>query len=85
MRPRASPWRNWKRCLVMSMTELERIEALDKEMLAPKDICKYLGCSAYTINVATENGKNPFPFPVIRMGRRVRIPKEPFLKAMRGQ
>ena len=69
----------------MSMTELERIEALDKAMLAPKDICKYLGCSAYTINVATENGKNPFPFPVIRMGRRVRIPKEPFLKAMRGQ
>ena len=85
MRPRASPWRNWKRCPVMSMTELERIEALPKEMLAPKDICKYLGCSAYTINVATENGKNPFPFPVIRMGRRVRIPKEPFLKAMRGQ
>ena len=85
MRPRVSPWRNWKRCQVMSMTELERIEALDKEMLAPKDICKYLGCSAYTINVATENGKNPFPFPVIRMGRRVRIPKEPFLKAMRGQ
>ena len=25
------------------------------------------------------------PFPVIRMGTRVRIPKEPFLKAMRGQ
>ena len=85
MRPRASPWKNWKRCQVMSMTELERIEALDKEMLAPKDICKYLGCSAYTINVATENGKNPFPFPVIRMGRRVRIPKMPFLKAMRGE
>lgn len=85
MRPRASPWKNWKKCLVISMNELDRIEALPKEMLAPKDICKYLGCSAYTINVATENGKNPFPFPVIRMGRRVRIPKEPFLKAMRGQ
>lgn len=85
MRHRASPWRNWKRWPVISMTELDRIEALDKEMLVPKDICKYLGCSAYTINVATENGKNPFPFPVIRMGRRVRIPKGPFLKAMRGQ
>ena len=64
--------------------ELDRIEALDKTMLVPTDICKYLGCSAYTINVATENGKNPFPFPVIRMGRRVRIPKAPFIKAMRG-
>lgn len=76
----------WQR-LVSTMTndELDRIEALPKTMLVPTDICKYLGCSAYTINVATENGKNPFPFPVIRMGRRVRIPKEPFLKIMRGE
>ena len=64
--------------------ELARIEALDKDMLVPTDICKYLGCSAYAINVATEGGKNPFPFPVIRINRRVRIPKLPFLKAMRG-
>ena len=67
------------------MTELERIEALSKDILVPTDICKFLGCSAYAINVATENGNNPFPFPVIRMGRRVRIPKEPFIKAMRGE
>ena len=65
--------------------ELDRIAALDKAMLAPTDVCRYLGCSAYAINVATEDGKNPFPFPVIRINRRVRIPKEPFLKAMRGQ
>ena len=64
--------------------ELARIEALDKDMLVPTDICKYLGCSAYAINAATEGGKNPFPFPVIRINRRVRIPKLPFLKAMRG-
>lgn len=67
------------------MTELERIAALPKDILVPTDICKYLGCSAYSINVATENGNNPFPFPVIRMGRRVRIPKAPFIKAMRGE
>ena len=62
------------RWLVICMTndELNRIEALPKEMLVPTDIAKYLGCSAYTINVATRDGKNPFPFPVIRMGTRVR-------------
>ena len=65
--------------------ELERIAALPKDILVPTDVCKYLGCSAYSINVATENGNNPFPFPVIRMGRRVRIPKAPFIKAMRGE
>lgn len=66
-------------------TTLEDIEAIDKTMLVPTDICKYLGCCAYSINVATRDGKNPFPFPVIRMGSRVRIPKIPFLKAMRGE
>ena len=65
--------------------ELDRIEALPKEMLVPTDICKYLGCSSYAINVATRDGKNPFPFPVIRMGTRVRIPKTLFIKAMRGE
>lgn len=65
--------------------ELRRIEALPKEMLVPTDICKYLGCSAYTINVATRDGKNPFPFPIIRIGTRVRIPKIPFIKAMKGE
>ena len=67
------------------MDELDRIAALQKDMLVPTDICKYLGCSAYTINVATRDGKNPFPFPVIRLGTRVKIPKIPFIKAMRGE
>lgn len=65
--------------------ELDRIAALDKEMLVPTDVAKYLGCCPYSINIATRDGRNPFPFPVIRMGSRVRIPKMPFLKAMRGE
>jgi hypothetical protein len=64
--------------------ELARIEALPKSMLVPTDVCKYLNCCAYSINIAVRDGENPFPFPVIRMGNRVKIPKEPFLKAMRG-
>lgn len=64
---------------------LEEIEALPKEMLIPTDVAPILGCSPYTINVATRDGNNPFPFPVIRMGTRVRIPKMPFIKAMRGE
>ncbi len=67
------------------MTELERIEALPKDMLVPADVAKILGCTPYLINVATRDGKNPFPFPVIRINSRVRIPKIPFLKAMRGE
>lgn len=64
---------------------LEEIEAMPKEMLIPSDIAGYLGCSPYTINVYTKNGNNPFPFPIIRLGNRVRIPKVAFIKAMRGE
>ena len=66
-------------------TTLKEIEALPKDMLVPKDVYKYLGCSQYTINVCTRDGNNPFPFPIIRIGNRVRIPKIPFVKAMRGE
>ena len=68
----------------MQMT-LKELEQLPKEMLVPADIAPILGCTPYSINVAVKDGKNPFPFPVIRMGTRVRIPKMPFLKAMRGE
>ena len=64
---------------------LEDLEAMPKDMLTPKDVAPILGCAPYTINVHTMNGNNPFPFPIIRMGSRVRIPKLPFIKAMRGE
>ena len=64
---------------------LKEIEELEKEMLVPTDIAPILGCTPYTINVVTRDGKNPFPFPIIRMGTRVRIPKRPFIKAMLGE
>lgn len=66
----------------MTLNELEKLE---KEMLVPKDIAPILGCTPYSINVVTRDGNNPFPFPIIRMGTRVRIPKRPFIKAMRGE
>ena len=64
---------------------LEDIEAMDKEMLIPADIAPILGCQPYAINVAVRDGKNPFPFPVIRLGKRVKIPRRPFLKVMKGE
>lgn len=65
----------------MTLNELEK---LDKEMLTPADVAPVLGCAPYTINVAAKKGTK-FPFPVILMGSRVRIPKKPFIKAMRGE
>ena len=64
---------------------LQELEQLPKEMLVPADIAPILGCTPYSINIAVRDGKNPFPFPVIKMGTRIRIPKQPFLKVMRGE
>ena len=64
---------------------LEEIEALPKEMLIPSDIAGYLGCAPYSINLRVKNSANPFPFPVMLIGKRVIIPKTPFLKVMRGE
>ena len=64
---------------------LDELEKLPKDMLIPADIAPILGCNPYTINVVTKDGKNPFPFPIIRLGTRVKIPKMPFIKAMRGE
>ena len=64
---------------------LQELEQLETEVLTPSQVAPILGCNPYSINIATRDGRNPFPFPVIRMGSRVRIPKMPFLKAMRGE
>ena len=63
---------------------LRELEQLPKEMLVPADIAPILGCTPYSINVAVKKGTQ-FPFPVILMGTRVRIPKIPFIKFMRGE
>ncbi len=64
---------------------LEEIEALPKEMLTPSDIAGYIGCHPHAINLQAKECDDPFPFPIIKLGRQVKIPKTPFLKAMRGE
>ena len=64
---------------------LKELEQLETEVLTPNQVAPILGCQPYSINVATRDGNNPFPFPIIRMGSRVRIPKKPFIKFMMGE
>ena len=63
---------------------LQELEKLETEVLTPNQVAPILGCQPYSINIAVRDGKNPFPFPVIRMGSRVRIPKRPFINFMKG-
>lgn len=65
----------------------EEIEKYDKEILLPKDIAPILGCSAYNINIQAQedakNGTKSFPFPVIVIKSRVKIPRRAFLEVMK--
>ena len=66
----------------MQMT-LQELEQLETEVLTPSQVAPILGCQPYSINVAVKKGIQ-FPFPVLMMGTRVRIPKTPFIKFMKG-
>ena len=62
---------------------LQELEQLETEVLTPSQVAPILGCQPYSINVAVKKGIQ-FPFPVLMMGTRVRIPKTPFIKFMKG-
>lgn len=68
----------------MSLDDLERVE---REFLIPSEIAPILGCSAFNINLQAkydrEHGVNSFPFPVIMIGSRVKIPRRAFVEVMK--
>ncbi|MVB11353.1 hypothetical protein CAFE_20670 [Caprobacter fermentans] len=70
------------------MQTLDDIEQIQKNMLSIMDVREYLNADANTFRYqAREDKKNhtdSFGFPVIIIGNRIKIPKEPFLKFMRG-
>lgn len=57
---------------------------LPEEYLIPAQVAALLGCDQYAINVAasTLKGREMLGFPVIKVGRRVKIPRRPFLRYM---
>ena len=65
------------------MRTLEEIEACGKDMLVPTDVAGYLGCEPYSINRAAKDAPGLLGFPVIVAGRRVKIPRRPFVRFMR--
>ena len=59
---------------------IERLKAMDKPMLAPAEVAPVLGCSPYTINLQAQRDPGMLGFPVVVMGRRVRIPRLAFIR-----
>lgn len=59
----------------MSGLLVEEIEKLDRNFLTPSEVSKAMGIS---ISTFYRNYKN-FKFPIVRLGKRIHIPKKAFL------
>lgn len=66
------------------MRTLQEIKECPKEMLIPDDVAGVLGCCAYNINLQAHADPKALGFPVVVMGRRVKIPKAGFIRFMEG-
>lgn len=66
------------------MTTLQEIKDSPKEILFPTDIAPVLGCDPYSINLQAQNDPSMLGFPVIVMGRKVRIQRLAFVRFMEG-
>ena len=63
---------------------LHEIAKIERDFLTPKEVAQILKCNPYAINLAVKQGKAAklFPFPIVLIGNRAKIPKIPFLRAM---
>ena len=63
---------------------IEELEALPVAVLSCAQVAPILKADAYTIHETAMQRPQLLGFPVNIMGRRVRIPKGPFLQFIRG-
>ena len=66
----------------MSVNEMK---ALEKDFLTPREIAPCLGCTAYAINQQAASDASKLGFPVVIIGKRVKIPREAFIRFMEGR
>lgn len=64
---------------------LEEVEALPGEVLTCANVAGILAASPNTIHVTAVQRPELLGFPVIVLGTRVKIPKRPFIRFMRGE
>lgn len=59
---------------------LEEIKRSDKPFLMASDVAPVLGCDPNFVRLAAHDKPELLGFPVTILGRRVKIPRKPFLR-----
>jgi hypothetical protein len=70
-----------RRGKVRQMT-IKEIQAADRPYLTPDDVAGVLECDPHAIRLAARDNPEQLGFPVMRVGRRTKIPRIPFLRFM---
>lgn len=69
----------------VSTLTLQEMERCDREYLIPREVAEVLGCAPYSINIMAKQCPERLGFNVVMIGRRVKIPRRPFLKYIKGE
>ncbi|EOS55307.1 hypothetical protein C814_03153 [Anaerotruncus sp. G3(2012)] len=64
---------------------LEEVEAIPRETLLATEVAQCIGCDPNFIRFEARQNPARLGFPVICVGSRVKIPKQAFLRFMRGK
>ena len=63
---------------------ISELTALDREYITPTEAASVLDCAPQRLRDQAHRNPASLGFPVIIMGRKIRIPKEPFIAFMKG-
>ena len=66
----------------MTLKEIERMDALT---LTPAQVASVLSCDPQVIRISAKTRPGLLGFPVICVGNRVKIPRIPFLRFVKGE
>lgn len=66
------------------MSSFEQIKALDRAIITPDEAARVLQCNAQYIRIQAREDASKLPFPTVCIGRRVKIPRLPFVAFIEG-
>lgn len=61
---------------------IREMQAADKPYLTPAEVAGVMECDPQAIRLAARDNPAQLGFPVIRVGKRTKIPRIPFLRYM---
>ena len=69
----------------MKINDLADLSSIDRDFLKPEEVAQILHCRVQHLRVAAHCYPEQLGFPVCIIGRRVKIPKKPFISFMAGR